>query len=664
MAATKTPHRDAARELFSSGRVAEAVAALQKRIAAAGENPHGDDLKLLALYQFTHGDIRAALQTSHAVVARQPGDAETLKNIGICHTRMLEPEQAVQWLEKSLAIDPQDPGTHDGLAHAWGLLGRQKQMRKHGEQALLLKAEAMKGVKPLRKLANVKVPPFRSGQPERNVIAFSLWGTQYRYCAGAVENARLARDIYPDWQCRFYCDDSVPSATIGSLLALGAEIVMMPRQTHLHEGLFWRFHACWDPAIDRYLVRDADSLLNVRERLAVDEWIAGRKHFHILRDFYTHTDLILAGLWGGVRGALPDLAEAIARFLARPDLPRTSDQNFLREVIWPIARQSYLLHDSHFTVLKAVPFPVRAGLPQGVNLGQNMERLPQPKIGAMRVLDGKGMLEPRQPRRRFVFTITPGRSGTAYLAELLRRNLPRAEVHHERANYQSLGVHSPDASHFMLFNSVGNVPPVQEFWRRKLGAIMYGKGDSYVEVSHFLAKAGLLENIGLLGPDCDVHVIGLNRNIESVVWSLANRMDFANAGFTWLFALDPRYPRNIVNTKVFDRYGMFGNCFWYTVEMRARAEYYRRVLKSVRNVRFHNAELDEIATKPGAARLLNAIGTRVGEGAVILPQRQNELRHEILAQKDRDVIVRMIASIQIDPASLADQFIASGRRIG
>jgi hypothetical protein len=55
-------------------------------------------------------------------------------------------------------------------------------------------------------------------------------------------------------------------------------------------------------------VRDADSVLNLRERLAVDDWLASGRWFHIMRDWWSHTDLVLAGMWGGVAGVLPPCA--------------------------------------------------------------------------------------------------------------------------------------------------------------------------------------------------------------------------------------------------------------------------------------------------------------------------------------------------------------------
>jgi len=38
---------------------------------------------------------------------------------------------------------------------------------------------------------------------------FSLWGNNSLYCDGAVWNAVEREKFYPDWNCRFYYDDSV-----------------------------------------------------------------------------------------------------------------------------------------------------------------------------------------------------------------------------------------------------------------------------------------------------------------------------------------------------------------------------------------------------------------------------------------------------------------------
>lgn len=56
-----------------------------------------------------------------------------------------------------------------------------------------------------------------------------------------------------------------------------------------------------------------------------------------------------------------------------------------------------------------------------------------------------------------------------------------------------------------------------------------------------------------------------------------NRFEFANFGFTWLFALDPRYPNTIVKAEPFMQHGPAGTSLWYVHEVFARAEYYARL---------------------------------------------------------------------------------------
>ena len=49
------------------------------------------------------------------------------------------------------------------------------------------------------------------------LITFSLFGDNPLYCVGAVENARLAKEIYPDWKARFYVAQDVPSNYIDDI---------------------------------------------------------------------------------------------------------------------------------------------------------------------------------------------------------------------------------------------------------------------------------------------------------------------------------------------------------------------------------------------------------------------------------------------------------------
>lgn len=265
--------------------------------------------------------------------------------------------------------------------------------------------------------------------------------------------------------------------------------------------------------------------------------------------------------------------------------------------------------------------------------------------------------------RQFVFPITTGRSGTVFLTELLRMNRPDAEVHHERLGFTRLGVDTPDASHFTFFNSVGNVPHVQAFWQRKLGRILENGKPAYAEISHFLVKAGLIENIAPLLDAGRVDLVVLTRDPAKILWSLTNRFEFANPGFTWLFYLDARYPNVILNSAPFAKHGAPGKALWYIHEMLARAAYYEQLAAEEPRLRIHRVDLSEITRQAGAARLLKALGWTNAAQTVRMPPRKNETKTWHFGEDMRRNCQRLAESARADHATLAAQYIASGRRL-
>ena len=58
---------------------------------------------------------------------------------------------------------------------------------------------------------------------------------------------------------------------------------------------------------------------------------------------------INAGMWGCRGGFIPDIKDQIEDYMAsRGDFDRSIDQCFLRDVIYPKAKESLLSHDEYF----------------------------------------------------------------------------------------------------------------------------------------------------------------------------------------------------------------------------------------------------------------------------------------------------------------------------
>ena len=260
----------------------------------------------------------------------------------------------------------------------------------------------------------------------------------------------------------------------------------------------------------------------------------------------------------------------------------------------------------------------------------------------------------------YVFTMTTGRSGTAYLTELLGRNLPDAQSHHEMLGWDRFGVDTPDLSHFTLFNSEGNVEKVQAFWRQKLHRVAATPNHFYVETSHLLMKAGLVENLAHLTKDGVVHLIALERDPFATICSFQNRLDFLRPENLWCWYLDPKYPKNLFNPAA--QFDLNGLCLWYIAEIRARAAYYARLSANIPNVRVHHFNFDEILKPIGVARLLSALGVDKAADAVVLPPPQNRNTMKVLTPEQEEKLKRFIGSVHFDGDSIAEAAIARGHR--
>ncbi len=307
---------------------------------------------------FAEQDYAGALEACRTWLDRAPDDRGARDTRLAILSRLKHFEEIIEEATARLPTEPDNERIHSMLAKALAAVGRIEEARAAGNASLRLKDGAASGR--AKDLSAVQIPPFNAVNPDKNLIAFSIYGGSPAYCDGAVRNATAAKFLYPEWRCRFYVDESVPERVIRRLLDEGANVRRVGGLPAGRFGTFWRFLIADDDAIDRYLVRDCDACLNLRERAAVDAWLSGGRHFHVMRDGITHTEVMLAGMWGGVRAALPPIQQEIIAYCRTAPLSRIADQLFLRESIWPTVRQSVLAHDSEFSLRDSQPFPTDA----------------------------------------------------------------------------------------------------------------------------------------------------------------------------------------------------------------------------------------------------------------------------------------------------------------
>lgn len=352
----------------------KAISLLQKQKQAIST----ENYTYFAQCFYASNDIQNTLQCTLELLKLDPTNPEFLADVGLYNLLLEDINTAQHYFLKSYELSPNNHRVCDGLAHIYGLQNDTENMHFFGNKSLEIKDKEAFSADNLNNLykhignqyeINSDIPLFNSDQPQKNIISFSLWGDNPEYLEGAILNATLAPIIYPNWKCRFYCDTSVSSNVIEQLKSRGAEVRILDKNTLPFFGLFWRFFVADDPKVDRYIIRDCDCVVNSQERIAVDEWIESGRHFHIMRNYASHTELMHAGMWGGVKGAIPCIVDLIVDYYDHHSKERTIDQRFLRHYIWPIAKQSNLCHDSHYDFGISKNFSRLGQLPSDLNIG-------------------------------------------------------------------------------------------------------------------------------------------------------------------------------------------------------------------------------------------------------------------------------------------------------
>lgn len=241
------------------------------------------------------------------------------------------------------------------------------------------------------------------------------------------------------------------------------------------------------------------------------------------------------------------------------------------------------------------------------------------------------------PPLNMVFTITAGRTGTTYLYQLLRLNMPNCVAYHERTGQGVFfGIHCPEVSTMADFNYTGMTERVKSFWLVKLNLCMEelvaNDRTHYIETSHILWKAGLVDaSTFMKNPRINWHFIYLKRDFMKTLLSYYHRFDFYNSTNLWIWYLEPKYARNMVSYKPFAEYVdpkdreqvIWSIRLWYLHEVRARALAYRERYRDRPRYQIITVDVKDLNSEDNVHRLLKQLGGEVSESAIQMPGRKN-----------------------------------------
>jgi len=171
----------------------------------------------------------------------------------------------------------------------------------------------------------------------KKIISYSLWGDLPLYTVGAISNAKMAKEIYPDWICRFYIHKpSVPQWVVDELQSVDNVEIVFYHENIGCGGSLYRFYPATEDDVDVMISRDTDSRLTVREKACVDDWLRTHKNLHIIRDACVHQSQMMAGMWGTRNGYLKWIKPFLQQIISKcdPTVAKGIDQDFLNSKVY------------------------------------------------------------------------------------------------------------------------------------------------------------------------------------------------------------------------------------------------------------------------------------------------------------------------------------------
>ncbi|MCQ0972264.1 hypothetical protein MLD63_17780 [Paracoccus sp. TK19116] len=364
-----------AKKLRTDGNFREAAAAYSE---AAAMRPHSKAGLFVAMCQRDAGLTSDAIDSYRLYASRNPEDFDGWCGLGVLLKRLSRFDEAIYPMRRALSLRDDAPARNTLIASLWRV-GKTQEAEREGLRNLQLKHQLAQQIFKSSSCKDFTIKPGGRGfDPEdrqRNIISFSLWGDRPEYITGAIVNAQIAQHLYVRWTPRFYCDGSVPADARDALKAYGAQVIMMTGKDDASIRPMWRFLAADDPDINVFVCRDADSRLNAKELLAVTDWLNSGRRFHIMRDHAYHHELILAGMWGGMAGILPNIRQWL-RTSPKYFNNKFGDQAFLADMLWPLIFEDAKIHDSVYRFPNADRFPNGYDLPGLIHVGGGVKNMP------------------------------------------------------------------------------------------------------------------------------------------------------------------------------------------------------------------------------------------------------------------------------------------------
>ena len=201
----------------------------------------------------------------------------------------------------------------------------------------------------------------------KKIISFSLYDvksqigdyTKRDFYKGIFINYHLAKTIYPGYIVRVYMPAEEPAEIIEEIKSFkDIELILVTTNICLRALRFLPYD---DNDVDVWLSRDLDSMVNLREKAAVDDWLTSYsdRQLHIMTDHQGHIWTITGGMFGFINR---DNKMSLLNFLLAFSKKINNNNNYAvdcdiaQEFFY--ANYKYIQHYGAGKLLKdTIPFP-------------------------------------------------------------------------------------------------------------------------------------------------------------------------------------------------------------------------------------------------------------------------------------------------------------------
>jgi hypothetical protein len=214
-----------------------------------------------------------------------------------------------------------------------------------------------------------------------NIFSFCIYGTDMKYYFGLEENCKIINEFYPEYYIYIYFGKTHLNNFLERLTETYSNIYLFETNNENVINMIFRYKPLTTDNIYSIIIRDADSLINERDRYCIDDFIKNANNIsfvQVIRDHYWHKSRITGGLsqFINIDNGFDLVKEEYLKMFdeieqGKHEINYGGDENLLNSRIFPIIKNNILVY-SNICVFEGEKYKFIDFLNDGTNFCGNV----------------------------------------------------------------------------------------------------------------------------------------------------------------------------------------------------------------------------------------------------------------------------------------------------